>query len=483
MQKKVRNFMEEYHMVDREDTILAAVSGGADSLCLLMLLHELCEEMGFTLCVVHVEHGIRGEASLSDARFVEEICKNYQIPCQIYHCRALEYAREKKLTVEEAARKLRYQLFQKAAEEFGADKIAVAHSQNDCAETMLFHLARGSGLKGLCGILPVRGLIIRPLLCLEREEIEEYLQQTGQQFCTDETNGQLMYTRNKIRHQVLPLLAQVNTNAVSHINQAANVVAEAVELIEGLRQQAAGKYVRLSAEGVFILQKLLEEPPLIVREVLRYVLAETAGCSKDITRVHVRQLEELFARQSGKAAELPYGMRAQRIYEGILLKKAGTRKPGTAAGTEAKNIAAAGDMEDSAQPVCLELPIGKSMAVSPYGYEICTRLLEKVPQNEEIPKKIYTKWFDYDKIKGTTRLRTRQEQDYLVIDARGSRKTLKKYFVDEKIPARWRDHVLLLADDTHILWVIGHRISEDVKVTEHTKRILEIRVNGGRECE
>ncbi len=483
MQKKVRNFMEEYHMVEREDTILAAVSGGADSLCLLMLLHALCEGMGFTLRAVHVEHGIRGEASLRDARFVEEICAKYQIPCRIYHCRALEYAREKKLSVEEAARKLRYQFFQKAADEFGAQKIAVAHNQNDCAETMLFHLARGSGLKGLCGILPVRGQIIRPLLCLERGEIEAYLKQSGQQFCTDETNGQLMYTRNKIRHQVLPLLAQVNGNAVSHMNQAANVVAEAAELIEGLRNSAMGKYVCVSGEGVCISQELLEEPPLIVREALRHVLAETAGSSKDISRVHVQQLKDLFARQNGKAAELPYGMRAQRTYGGILLRKGNAQELRNAATADAEGKADTEAASDAAQPVNLTLPIEGSLVIPSCGYEISTRLLEKIPQNEEIPKKIYTKWFDYDKIKGTTRLKTRQEQDYLIINAEGSRKKIKKYFIDEKIPAHRRDDILLLADDTHVLWVIGYRISEDVKVTEHTKRILEIRVNGGRECE
>ena len=483
MQKKVRNFMEEYHMVEREDIILAAVSGGADSLCLLLLLHALCGGMGYTLRVVHVEHGIRGEASLQDARFVEEICGRYQIPCRIYHCQALEYAREKKLSVEEAARKLRYQLFREAAEEFGANKIAVAHNQNDCAETMLFHLTRGSGLKGLCGILPVRGQIIRPLLCLARQEIEACLQQLGQDFCMDETNGQLMYTRNKIRHQVLPLLTQVNDNAVFHMNQAANDVAEAVELIEGMRLLAAEKYVCESAEGVCISQKLLEEPSLIVREALRNVLADTAGSSKDISRIHVQQMYDLFARQNGKVVELPYKMRAQRTYEGIMLRKDSAQKLTNASAPGAGSRAAVESISDSVRSVSLTLPIGGSLDVPSYGYEISTRLLEKSPQNEEIPKKIYTKWFDYDRIKGTTRLKTRQEQDYLIINAQGNRKKIKKYFIDEKIPACQRDHILLLADDTHVLWVIGYRISEDVKVTEHTKRILEIRVDGGRECE
>lgn len=157
MQEKIRKFIEEFHMIEEGDTVLAAVSGGADSLCLLLLLHDLCAEMKFGLCVVHVEHGIRGEESLKDAVFVEKICGEMHIPCKVCRCRALEYAGQHKLTVEEAARKLRYQLFDETAKEFGANKIAVAHNQNDCAETMLFHLARGSGSWGCVEYVPCAG--------------------------------------------------------------------------------------------------------------------------------------------------------------------------------------------------------------------------------------------------------------------------------------------------------------------------------------
>ncbi|MCI9525893.1 MAG: tRNA lysidine(34) synthetase TilS [Lachnospiraceae bacterium] len=466
MQEKIRKFIEEFHMIEEGDTVLAAVSGGADSLCLLLLLHDLCAEMKFGLCVVHVEHGIRGEESLKDAVFVEKICGEMHIPCKVCRCRALEYAGQHKLTVEEAARKLRYQLFDETAKEFGANKIAVAHNQNDCAETMLFHLARGSGLLGLCGIRPVRGQIIRPLLCVARGEIEEYLAGKGRDFCIDRTNEELQYTRNKIRRQVLPLLVQINTNAVTHMNQAAAFVAEAAELMEVLSRRAAEKYICRYDNKISISRELLTEPPAVVRTVLYSVLTEAAQSSKDISGIHVRQLWDLFARQNGKEADLPYGLRARRTYEGILLQM----------GEEAQR-------QRGTMPVSWELPPDGSLSISSYGYTIHTRIIEKMPQNEEIPKKMYTKWLDYDKIKNTTRLRTRQEGDYLVINREGKRKKLKKYFIDEKIPADQREQILLLADGAHILWVIGYRISEDVKVTEHTKRILEIRVDGGEKSE
>ncbi len=461
MKKKVRNFIREHHMVEKGECVLAAVSGGADSLCLLMILLELQQELGIALRAVHVEHGIRGEESKKDAAFVEDFCSRRQIPCRVFYCDAKTYAKERKMSVEEGARELRYQYFRQAAEEFGADKIALAHNQNDCAETMLFHLARGTGMKGMCGIRPVRQEIVRPLLCASRCEIEAYLAEKDQDFCRDQTNEELLYTRNKIRHQVLPILSEINSNAVSHMNQAAAFVSEAVELLDALTKQALQAYVCEKDGGTCILQELQKEKQVIRRAVIHKALQKEAGKSQDIAMVHVKQLEQLFALQSGKKINLPYNIEGRKTYQGILLHR---QKEQT---------------EERCQLLDLEALRTGSLYISSHGYQIQTRLLDKIPQNEEIPKKMYTKWLDYDKIKGNMRMRTRQKQDFLVIDAKGSRKKLKKYFVDEKVPEYQRDQVLLLADDTHILWVIGYRISEDVKVTQHTKRILEIQVNGG----
>lgn len=461
MKKKVRNFIREHHMVEKGECVLAAVSGGADSLCMLLILLELQQELGITLRVVHVEHGIRGQESKKDAAFVENFCSQRQIPCKVFCCDAKTYARERRMSLEEGARELRYQYLQQTAEEFGADKIALAHNQNDCAETMLFHLARGTGMKGMCGIRPVRQQIIRPLLCVARSEIEAYLAEKGQGFCRDQTNEELLYARNRIRHQVIPVLSKINANAVSHINQAAAFVTEAVELLDDLTKQSLQAYVHEKDGGTCILQELQQEKQVVRRAVIHKALQKEAGKSQDIAMIHVKQLEQLFAMQTGKKINLPYNIEGQKTYQGVLLRRQAERA------------------HESSQVLDLEALATGSLYISSHGYQIQTRLLDKIPQNEEIPKKMYTKWLDYDKIKGNMRMRTRQKQDFLVIDAQGSRKKLKKYFVDEKVPEYQRDQVLLLADDTHILWVIGYRVSEDVKVTQHTKRILEIQVNGG----
>ena len=319
MRKKVRNFMEQYHMVEKGDCVLAAVSGGADSLCLLMLLLELHRELGIRLCAVHVEHGIRGEESLKDAEFVEKFCLHNQIPCKICRCDAVRYAKEQKISLEEGARELRYQYFRQTAEAFKADKIAVAHNQNDCAETMLFHLARGTELRGLCGIWPVRDQIIRPLLCVERREIESYLAEHDQLYCKDQTNEELLYTRNKIRHQILPVLSEINDQAVAHMNQTAVSAYEAWELIENLTDHAVKEYMFQKDGGYFLSDKLLNEKPVILRAVLHRILTQAAGKSRDISRIHVRQIQDLFHLQTGRVITLPEGVQARRTYQGILL--------------------------------------------------------------------------------------------------------------------------------------------------------------------
>ena len=465
MQKKVKSFMEQYHMAEDGERILAAVSGGADSICLLMVLSALQKEKNYQLFVVHVEHGIRGEESEKDAEFVENFCKEHKIPCKVYHCKAESYAKEHKMTIEEGARELRYGYFEEAAKEFQADKIAVAHNQNDCAETMLFHLTRGTGLKGLCGILPVRENIIRPLLCVERKEIEAYLSERGQEYCIDKTNEELEYTRNRIRHQVLPVLSEINSQAVAHMNQTSAMAIELEELLCQLTQEAEKKHVCKTESDTLILHSIQKEKSLVCKNLMHQVLAEIAGSSRDISSVHIQQVLELLEKQVGKKISLPYQLEAERTYEGIRIRRS-----------------SAEIFEKITQREWKIIP-GETQKIPEYGYEIRTRIIEGALEKQEIPQKMYTKWFDYDKIKGGMLLRTRREKDYFVINTEGRKKKLKNYLIDEKVPREQRDKILFLADEEHLIWAIGYRIGEDVKVTEHTKRILEIQVNGGNSYE
>ena len=220
MEKKILNFIEKYHMLQKEDKVIAGISGGADSICLLFVLLRLKEKIGFDVIAVHVNHGLRGESAKRDERFTETFCREWNIPCIVYHENVKEIAVQKKLSVEEAGRLVRRKAFEEVRVRYGGTKIALAHHQNDNAETMLLNLARGTGIRGLSGIRPVNGYMIRPLLGINRKEIEYYLKEHQLSYCEDETNAGDEYTRNRIRHQILPMLEeQVNRQAVRHMNE------------------------------------------------------------------------------------------------------------------------------------------------------------------------------------------------------------------------------------------------------------------------
>ena len=478
MVQKVLSFVERHHMIERGSHILAGVSGGADSVCLLLVLKEILSRYEGSLTVVHVEHGIRGADSRRDAVFVEQLCKRLGIACVTVSCDAPAFAKNHGMSLEEGARELRYGQFARVAKEVRADRIAVAHNQNDCAETLLFHLARGSGLKGMGGIAPVRDRIIRPLLGISRQEIEVYLEEQGQEYCTDATNLETAYSRNKIRHQVLPLLTEVNSSAVTHLYQSTEMLAEAAGLVEQLAWQAREQCWTNGVLG----EALQKQPKLIQETVVHGLLEDYAGSRKDIQSIHVRQVLELFGRQTGKGIDLPYGLFARRTYGGIRLQKKNplgeNLRSAKTEESHTKEPCAVGGLGMGSCPVRCLRP-GDRLVLEEYGMTIACRLQTKKGEFCQIPKKKYTKWFDYDKIKDTLLLRKRCQGDYLALDAEGHRQKLKKYLINEKVPGEVRDSILLLAEGNHVLWVIGYRISEAYKVTEETKRILEVQVDGG----
>lgn len=512
MQKKIQIFMEQYHMIEHGDHVVAGVSGGADSVCLLRVLHQLQKNMGFTLSAVHVEHGIRGAESLQDAAFVQELCEQLQVPLRTFPVDAPARAQERHQSLEEAARELRYECFYQACRELGASRLAVAHHGDDCAETMLFHLSRGTGIRGLCGIVPVRHVaeqdvdLIRPLLCLTRAEIEEFLQEAQQEYRTDSTNADQNMSRNRIRSQVLPQLRQINQAAVPHMVRTAGYMEEVCAYIDEAAW-SQGKdsicYVpdREKPEKIQVNREKFTKLPKILQEnLLQRLLGELAGSRKDITAVHVEKVRELFEGQVGRKINLPYRMTAEAGYEDICLY----RKPKTCGANEEADVQIAcktcganedvdaqtsmyGNGERKSSPKVIEekrveQPLDVSGQMQEFsGMQISARVLLFDGNFQQIPEKTYTKWFDYDKIKDTVQIRTRRPGDFLQVRAEGGHKKLKDYLIDSKIPQKERDTLVLLADGSHILWIVGRRISEAYKVTQETKRILEVCVNGGKE--
>ena len=453
MLKKVISYIEKNKILQDGDSVLLGVSGGADSVCMLHVLYSLREKYHLKLYVVHVNHGIRGSEAKRDADFVEQMAENLQIPFRVVTANIPEMAKEQKLSEEEAGRIFRYNTFEQVANEVGANKIAVAHNLNDNSETVLFNLFRGSRLKGLRGISPMRGQIIRPLLCCSRNEIEQYLQENNLSYCTDSTNKETDYSRNRIRLKLMPYIKEnINQKAEYNIVNAAENLSQVYEYIYGEAQKA----YRIHVKDNVLLNSAEDLNVVILQEVVRMWILENTGRLKDIKANHVNIVIGLLSNQVSKKSELPYGLKLIKTYEGV------------------KVLLQNNEGKDSNGQTIIE--DGKIFNTEKITVTVENESFDK----SNIPDLLYTKWLDYDKIKGLT-LRKRLPGDYIEISGsesgRSVKKKLKKYFIDNKIPQEERNNIWLLADGNHVVWIVGYRISEMCKVTDSTKRIIKITYN------
>lgn len=447
MINKVYNFVSQNKILEYGDSVILGVSGGADSICMLHILDELKEKLGLSLSVVHVNHHIRGGEADRDAVYVKIECEKLGVSFKQVDADIPAIARQEGLSEEEAGRNIRYQAFLAAAKETGANKIAVAHNLNDNSETVLFNLFRGTGIKGLAGIPVKRDMIVRPLLCCTRREIEDYLISENIEFCTDSTNNVTDYSRNKIRLELIPYVKEnINVKAEYNIVNAAESLEEISDFLDKEAKKAYDEYVSdnmFKADG-FKIHLALQ------KEIVRMMIEKQAGRLKDITAKHILSVLQLKEKPVSKSVNLPYSITARRTYDGIVFEK---------------------NKDDSKKELSNKLLINE-------GQIFCDERFEITLESEDftvrdIEDLIYTKWFDCDKIDKLV-LRSRQEGDYIIIDDKGSRKKLKDYLINEKIPKEERDELLLLADGNHIVWVVGYRISSYYKVTESTSRVVKV---------
>ncbi len=462
MISRIREFIKENDMINPKDKVLTGVSGGPDSVCLLLVLHRLQEELDFELMAVHVNHGLREEEADRDQEFVEKLCHDWKIPLRCVYKEVRGRAKKEKLTLEEAGRACRYEAFHGEAKRSGCNRIAVGHHGDDQAETMLFHLFRGTGIRGLAGMEPKRDSLIRPLLCVERREIIEWLQEQKLSWCEDSTNQEEAYTRNRIRHTILACAKEeINGGAVRHMADTARELSEIEHFLEEAAGNAFRICVREEENGFFLFEEAFRRlHPLLRGRLIRYCLARQEGGLKDIRRRHIEMVEELFEKQTGSCLCLPGERSAARQYGGVSLSR--------------------GERENVRQEP-EELPAVEIPGICRIGGKRWIFSLENAQKNQIIPEKAYTKWFDYDKIENYPVIRRRRPGDYLEINREHGHKKLKDYLIDQKLPAKEREELLLLADGSHIIWIPGMRISECYKVTDDTRQILKVRIYGGEE--
>ncbi len=468
LEQKVERDISQFHMLTPGDRIITGVSGGADSVCLLLVLKKLEQRYKVELRAVHVHHGLRAAAD-EDEAFVRHLCRQLDVPLQVYHADVRAEAAKRERSIEETGRDIRCESFCREVERWERQtpgrhpKIAVAHHREDCAETVLMNLCRGASLAGLSGIRPVsekqRVTFIRPMIDCTREEIEEYLWNTRQSWRTDETNAEDVYTRNYIRGHILPELNDnVNAKTTQHLCRTARDLQEAELFLRNLTEQTRKE---CRAEGdvpVYYVTSLRRLEPYLQRRVLYAILTEASGGCRDLSFSHIEEMQKLLTAHGSGRSCLPNGLFACKEYDRFwIVQPAAIRPPN-------------GDRETGAaqwEGKTLFPQNEKAYAVRRFPYS---------GKPENIPRGPYTKWFDYDKMAELLSFRTRQTGDRITLES-GKSKKLTRVMIDMQIPLSMRDKMVLPADGNQILWIPGGRVNYDYMVENTTRNILELTVH------
>ena len=465
--RKVKAYIEEFEMIREGDQVIAGVSGGGDSMAMLSCLRQYREEMDFSLKVVHVHHGIRGEEADRDAALVKQVCSDWQIPSR---SSAMMY----RILPERMESGYGRGRTKGAAGGFYTGfkgmyrqevRIALAHNQDDLAETVVHNLCRGTGIRGLSAMRPVSDPIIRPVLCLKKQQILEYLKGAGILYGQDSTNLSEEYTRNRIRHRILPLLQeQINPKASAHMAETAQILAAAGDYLFAQGECLLKQYASFKEGAYYLQEDFFRQESALVPYGLLTAFYQVSGRQQDFTSLHVKDIQKLVSRQVGRQVQLPYGMRAVRTYQGISLLPGSQHEDGKQ--TEEQ-------LEEYRKGWVIPIPGSVKCPLGMVSARVFSYEGQKIEENK------YTKWLDYDTIYSSLSVRTRSPGDYLVIDQKGNRKKLNRCFIDDKIPREKREQLPLIAAGEEILWIIGGRISEKHKITQTTVRVIELQYQGG----
>ena len=429
MLNEAQALTREYAMLAPGNHILCAVSGGADSVCLLHWLKGQAAEKGFTLTAAHFNHRLRGAESDRDAAFVEKLCREWKVPCVVGTGDVSGEAQRRGAGIEETARALRYDFLERTAAELGADLIATAHNANDNVETMLLHLIRGSGLQGLTGIRPRRGKLIRPFLTTTRAEILAYLKEHQLPHVEDSTNADTAYARNKLRHQVIPLLGELNPALISRLSDTVGylradndyLTAQAMAAVRGAEPTVTGGLV-LPADAI-----ARSPDPIAVRAV--GALLGRLGAHQ-YRSAHLLSVVDLArsGHPSG-SVDLPHGITARRAYGLLVLEP-------TAA-------------ESGWTPVPLNVP-GET-ALPQLGWKLVCRPAQAPA---EPPTDPFVCYLDPSVLDGPLTVRPRETGDGITLPGR-PHKRVKKLLIDAKVPRADRERLPVVADRRGPVWLGG----------------------------
>ena len=443
--EKFKNFIEENNLIEKGDSIVSAVSGGSDSVFMLEMLLAIKDEYKLKIIVSHVNHGLRGAEAQRDEDFVKKLAEKNGLIYEVEHIDMAGYAKEHSLTCEEAGRKLRYLFFEEIKEKYKADKVAIAHNENDVAETTFLNIFRGTGLDGLESIPLRRDFYIRPILCFEKSEILDFLKENNIHYVDDSTNFTNDYKRNMIRNEIIPFIKKnFNENIVSSMSRLASIAKENNLYLEDIIND---KYINIVKSNTIDRESFNElnhyEKTLVLRKFLRENLNYLNNISKD----NIEDMINLISLDSGKKYDIDGKHYLVNDFDKTIFKKL--------------------DNNELSEEISLDFKLDKVYNI--YGSKFKFVLSDKI---------LSKKYLDYDLLTGKLSLRNRRSGDrFNPFGMKGSKK-IKDYFVDKKVSSDDRSKVLFLMNGDEIAYVVGYDIADKYRASSKTKNYLNVIMEG-----
>ena len=457
--KKIDSIIKTAKLFSKNDRILVAVSGGPDSVCLLYVLKQLQHSYGFELFVAHLNHKLRSRASIQDELFVRALAKRLGLRGFFKRADTVNFSRKNRLSLEDAGRKLRYEFFEQICRKNRIPKIALAHTRNDQAETVLMRFLRGAGVQGLSGIRAKssfsRQELIRPLLTIDKKEILEFLTRENIKYRIDKSNLETDFLRNKLRLKLIPCLRKYNPQIDANLVRMAENFAEVFDFLNEEIEHVCRKIARISRRKIILERKAYSGlHPALRKEIIRWAIRRLCGDFAGFELRHCVLIDVMACSDSlVSKMDLPKDMEAEVLKNSLVLKMRG------AASRARKVIKKKMNPEDR-------------VLFPELGIEFESRFVDK--------KKGYKKhshsfeYFNADKLEFPLTLRIRKNGDVFYPLGAAGRKKLKKFFNDEKIALQHRDEIILVCSGNDIIWVSGIRLSEKYKVDADTKKVLRI---------
>jgi tRNA(Ile)-lysidine synthase len=463
----VLGFIQQHRLVSGGKKLLVAVSGGPDSMCLLHILVKLQKELKAKLHVAHLNHQLRGTESEADADYVSDLARQWGIPATIERRDVKGYRAQQHLSLEEAAREVRYRFLTQVAKSIGADRVAVGHTKDDHIETILLHLIRGAGTRGLRGLQPYTNwqsktgslIIIRPLLEISHQETENYCHHHRLAPRLDASNLSLSPLRNRVRHQLLPLLQSYNPRIAETLLRTSRIASDDIDLVDKEIARLWNRIAQQQGETIILDKKKFDRlPPTLKRYLLRASVERLLGSAKDIEMRHIEEMMSALNKPAGKRLSLPVGLIFSLGYDQYLL---------------ATDLAALSPLPGLEGKVQLNIPGQTQMP----GWRIEATIINREQMIEKGGD--FTAHFDLGKTGDKLLVRSRRAGDRFQPLGLPQPKKVNEFMIDAKIPQAWRGKIPIVCSPEQIVWVVGWRIDNRVKVTEDTKQILRLEFKQG----